>query len=1183
MQFLRVVLRSWLYFWPMHVTVACGVAAATAVLTGALLVGDSVRGSLRDLTLDRLGRVEEILFSDRFFRAELAAEVSRDSQFPREYLGTVGVMLFPQATLERRTATGIHRASQILVVGSPATAKVDDPQSFWSLARAGTPVPQRCAQPNEIILNRALADELRAKVGDELTLRLPKAEDIPADSPLGEKAERIRSFPRLRVIEIIDTKGLGRFSLTPAQSLPSVAFVALDQLQDGLEQPAKVNTLLVAGTDAVTSPATSTALANSLHPTLEDLGLSAQHVQLTFTDPRSQQTDTIYDYCSVSSQRMVLPPAVEERAAQLFGATGGQSVFTYLANRIERVVDGAPPEPAQQIPYSTLAAIDLSPSFTLHSVEGRPLTTPGPDEIILTDWAAEQMHAHAGDTIAVSYFQPETTHGASVESRQTFRVLAITPLVPPAQPYLPIQKLVFAQRPTMANDPHLTPEVRGITDQKSIDDWEVPFTIDYQRIRPADDEYWEDYGTTPKAFISLASGARLWGSRFGQATSYRVPVTNDHTAAEIEQTLLAGIRSDTARLGFEFQPIKRQQLQASAGNTPFDVLFLMLSFFVIAAALLLVALLFRLGFEQRARQAGVLQAVGWRASRVRRLLVVEGLGVAIAGSLLGLALGLGYAALLLAALRSKSWWLGAVGTPFMTFHVTARSLWIGGSAGSLVSTLVIAWSLYLTRHISARQLLAGQTSTAAHVSHTGRSSHWPLWAASLLLLGAIGLAFAAQEMSGQQQAGAFVSAGAAMLTSLLLGLWHVLRTGGESLAPVTGPPALLRLAIRSAARSPGRSVLTIGLIATASFLIVAMSAFQLQPTESGTGGFALIGESSQPIFSDLNQASAREDLLANNAASLQGSHLEAFRVRGGDDASCGNLYRARQPRILGVPASFLRRFDTPSQAAFRFMKSAETDTTTNPWHVLSSTATPAGQPIPVVIDQETAMYSLQLYGGIGQIFSFEYDGRPLEFRVVGLLSLSILHGSLLISEADFQQQFPTISGYRYFLIETPEGRTQEVADVLEDQLGDQGFDVQDSRQRLADLMMLQNTYLSTFQSLGALGLLLGTFGLAAVQMRNVLERRGEMGLMRAAGFRRLRLSHLVLLENIMLLLTGLGTGVIAALLAVLPQLLGSGASVPIRSLAAMLLVVLTVGTLAGLLASRATLRVPLLSALREER
>ena len=92
--------------------------------------------------------------------------------------------------------------------------------------------------------------------------------------------------------------------------------------------------------------------------------------------------------------------------------------------------------------------------------------------------------------------------------------------------------------------------------------------------------------------------------------------------------------------------------------------------------------------------------------------------------------------------------------------------------------------------------------------------------------------------------------------------------------------------------------------------------------------------------------------------------------------------------------------------------------------------------------------------------------------------------------------------------------------MLEDRLSDQGFDVTDSQPILAGLMALQNTYLRTFQSLGALGLLLGTFGLAAVQMRSVLERRGEMGLLRAAGFRRRRLSLLVLLENIMLLLAG---------------------------------------------------------------
>ncbi len=74
-------------------------------------------------------------------------------------------------------------------------------------------------------------------MGDTVTLRLPKAEDIPADSPLGEKTDRIRSFPRLKVIEIIPAAGLGQFSLTPRQTLPANAYVSLEQLQDGLQQP----------------------------------------------------------------------------------------------------------------------------------------------------------------------------------------------------------------------------------------------------------------------------------------------------------------------------------------------------------------------------------------------------------------------------------------------------------------------------------------------------------------------------------------------------------------------------------------------------------------------------------------------------------------------------------------------------------------------------------------------------------------------------------------------------------------------------------------------------------------------------------------------------------------------------------------------------------------------------------
>lgn len=1188
MALLQLALRGLTYHWRVNVAVALGVAAATAVLTGALLLGDSVRGSLRAMTLERLGRIDEMLVVDQFFREQLVTELAGDPGFAQHYDQAVGVMLFPQATVELREGDRVARSANVLVVGSPSAPDVAAGASFWSFEEDAGRRPRRNPGPDEIILNQTLADELRACVGDAVTVRLPKPQDVPADSPLGKKSDQIRSFPRLKVIEILPAAGLAQLSLTPSQLPPPNAFMALEQLQEGLRQPGRINSIFVAGKPPARGQDTEApaALAAALRPTCDDLGLVVKQAQLDFTPPESNQIERIYDYVSISSQRMMLPPEVETAARRAFAKRGGQSVLTYLANLLEHVTTTGDFGQGPHIPYSTVTAIDLSKGFALQSMDGQDLTTPGRDEIILTDWAASDLGAAVGDWIRITYFEPETAHGVSVATHHLLKVKGITPLTPPAAPYLPSRELQFVERPTMANDPDLTPQVKGITDQKSIGDWEVPFTINYDLIRAKDDTYWEDYGTTPKAFVSLATGRSLWGSRFGQATSYRIPAGDGLTVQEVERQLLEQLARDGATLGFTFQPIKERQLQASAGNTPFDVLFLMLSFFVIAAALLLVALLFRLGVEQRAAQAGLLLALGWAGRRVRRLLVLEGVAVAAAGSVVGIAIGLGYAGLMLAALRSDRWWLGAVTTPFLHFHWTARSLAIGYGAGVFVSALTIYASVFQTRRVPARRLLAGQVSAASF--WLARRSRWPIVVVAGLVIVALALAVAAVFLTGQQQAGAFVGAGATILTALLLGIWHILRAGGGRIMSISGRWALVKLAARSAARSPGRSTLTLALIATASFLIVAMSAFQLQPTATGTGGFALVAESSQPIYGDLNSRSVRDELLGSPSA-IEGTSVYSLRVRPGDDASCGNLYRSRQPRILGVPRVLARHFDpTRSEAGgarFHFTASAAATESErlNPWEVLPDKPTPAGEPIPVVIDEETAMYSLRLYRGIGEEFTFTYDDHPITFRVVGLLSLSILHGNLLISEADFQRLFPTISGYRYFLIETPAADVDSVARLLEDRLSDQGFDTTSSDRILAGLMALQNTYLSTFQSLGALGLLLGTFGLAAVQLRSVLERRGEMGLLRATGFRRRRLSHLVLLENVMLLLTGLATGVVAAVLAVVPHMIAGGAVVPFQSLGIMLLIVLIVGIIAGAWAARATLRVPLLAALREER
>ena len=1161
----HLALQSLRFHWRIHLAVALGVAAATAVLTGALLVGDSVRGSLRHLALDRLGRIDEILIVDRFFRQELAGELAAKPSFNEHFASAVPALVFPSATAERASGETRKRAADVTVIGAGP--------EFW---RLGTGNFQKQAPPGngEVVLNAPLADELGAKVGDTITLRLSKGQQLPADSPLGRKTDRIASVAELTVKAIIPAESLGRFSLQPTQVSPRNAYVSLPTLQDGLEQPGKVNALLVAGkqNNGIPPPQAHDALAAALEPRLEDYGLHLKHVRRTFEQDGKEEV--IFEYYSLTSDRMLLDETTHKTAMDAFGPLGGHPVLTYLANDISKFTDNAAASTKTGIPYSMIAAVDPR--------HGPARSTQlNNSEIILTSWAAEDLGVQIGDRVKVTYFKPETTHGNEEESSFLFTVKDIVPLTEPARGYTRRDPALFDQRPTLANDPDYTPEVKGITDQESIQNWDAPFPFDYKRLRDQDDIYWENHRTTPKAYISYAAGSHLWYSRFGTATSIRIPAAEGLTADILEQKLLDELRKRNVTLGMEFQPIKRQSLAVSAGTTPFDVLFLALSMFIVAAALMLVWLLFRLGVEQRASEIGTLVAQGWLRRRVTLLLISEAALVASVGALIGVAVGAGYAWLMLAGLRT--WWVGAIASPFLELYVTPRSLVIGFIAGVLVSLATILLSVRGLKRTSPRQLLAGDAQPMRDPERSARRRSW-LYALQLaLILAAIGLAILATRLGGEAQAGAFLGSGALVLTFELILLALILGGRGRSSATSIQDWALGRLALRSASRNLGRSLTTIGLMASASFLIVSVSAFRLQPTSEGTGGFNLLAESSEAVIEDMNSPQTRREMFAADAAVLEGTTIFPLRLKGGDDASCRNLYQPQQPRVLGVPEKMMLYFSSMPETQFAWAASAAQTPSQrdNPWLLLHTPQNVGRDAVHVVLDKNTAMYSLGLYGGVGEEFEFTYDDGPtIKFRVVGLLNNSVLQGNLLISETDFKRQFPSISGYRYFLIQTPPDREQQVTALLEERLGDEGFDVVDAEARLADYLAVQNTYISTFQSLGALGLLLGTFGLAAVQLRNVFERRKELALLRATGFRPMRLGTSVLLENLFLLFAGLATGVIAAAIVVLPHALLGGAQAPIIDLLVMLGTVIVIGIATSLIAMRATLRAPLIAALR---
>ncbi len=353
----------------------------------------------------------------------------------------------------------------------------------------------------------------------------------------------------------------------------------------------------------------------------------------------------------------------------------------------------------------------------------------------------------------------------------------------------------------------------------------------------------------------------------------------------------------------------------------------------------------------------------------------------------------------------------------------------------------------------------------------------------------------------------------------------------------------------------------------------------MQPTEEGTGGFEWMGESAVPIYADWR---AEIEPLFVRRVGFPGPQVYSFRLRDGDHAACTNLYRPSQPRVIGVPRAFIeamgkRQQDFQWGALPRDHALAE-----NPWRVLIDKQSEKNAPVPVVLDRNTAMYSLQLYGGVGEEFELTYDGRPIRFRVAGLLADSILQGVLLIGEANFQRLFPNESGYRFFLVDVPEGVERQIKEGLEERFSDEGLEFVSARKVLAQLLAVQNTYLQTFQALGAIGLLLGTLGLGVVQLRNVLERRRELALLQAIGFRRGRLAGMVFRENVVLLTVGLGVGTLCAGVAVLPYQWASGNTLPLGRWLILLFAIWLVGAAAGLGAMRAVMRLPLLANLRNE-
>jgi putative ABC transport system permease protein len=1100
----RLVKNSLFFYWPTSVGVFLCVVLSAGVLTGALLVGDSVRASLARLVELRLGRTQVAMFAgDKFFRSDLAAEIEETLQ------SKISAVLWLSGMVV--SGDGKNRVNRVEVLGVDKT--------FFGLAAAEPPVKENWTEG--VVLNSALAERLDVTIGDEIVLRLSTPSLMPREAVLGSSSDLSAAY-RIVIKAIAGQQQFGRFSLRSNQVSPMNVFVPIDWLAERINRTGRANLLLAAGgRKKVAAEDAQAALKKSLR--IEDLSLELRELKGA-------------GGLELRSSRVF----IEERIADAAKAAdeSAKGVLTYFVNEIRAG--------EKSCPYSMVAAIEVLDDET------QIIPSCMKDEqIIINEWLADDLGLEEQDEVTLKYYVIGPG-GKLIERQSNFQVFGVVAMMPPAV------------------DSSLMPDFEGISGQENCRDWEAGIPIDLQKIREKDEEYWDKYGGAPKAFITLNAGRRIWENRFGNLTAVRYGAD-----AASKQTIAAEIlrRVEPASVGLYFQDVRRLGEKGSAEGTDFGGLFLGLSFFLIAAAVMLMLVVFVFGVERRSAQAGIFMALGLSRPLIRRIFLLEGVVLAVGGSVVGALAGTVYTRLMILGLSTV--WRGAVSGSQIQFYARPSTIFIGVLCAALVSLggVLLGLRMRLRRH--PRQLLSGVGENeflSASLKSKGRAG---LLLAGSAMSGAVVLLILNGMGTIKSVAGVFFGVGTLFLLAEIGAVHTLLCNISKRLKGMAG--TLAGLGIQNNARRLGRSLAVVGIFACGCFMIVAVGANRKgsvvawEESKSGTGGFALMGETSIAVLKDLNSQEGRRSIGLSGGA-MESVRVVRLRVHDGDDASCLNLNRAQRPRLLGVDSGEL---DT--HGCFSFKK-ARNEIKSN-WRLLDDR--PGDDIVPAIGDYAT------VYWGLGKTIGdeIEYEdgtGRKFRLRIVAIIEDSILQGSLLISEDHFIGRFPADEGYRLFLVDADGPDKENVKQALSAGLRDFGVEFVPTDEKLAEFNTVQNTYLSIFALLGALGLMLGGVGLGLVVLLNVLERRGELAMMRAVGFARAELTKMIFYEHTSLMLCGLIFGVVAGTLSVWPVIAAAAADVPYVFLGCMVAAIAVSGFLWIWLASVFALRGNVLQALRQE-
>ncbi len=779
-----------------------------------------------------------------------------------------------------------------------------------------------------------------------------------------------------------------------------------------------------------------------------------------------------------------VPQGVEVRSERIFMTRPiaekieGEAVLTYLVNTLATEVG--------ETPYSMVTAVSgESAAFFPEQL--------GFEEVILNEWLAEDLRAQVGDELTMDYFVVEDG-SRLVEERTVFTVKAIIPMEGPAA------------------DKRWMPDFPGVADVKSARDWEPGLPLDMTRIRDKDDEYWEEFKGTPKAFVSYEMGEQMWANRWGKVTGVRVSGGEVEEEKKKVRDLL-----DPDLAGMQVLDFAEGAKEAAKSPVSFAGLFLAMSFFLILAAVALVAMLFRFNVEQRAEEGALLSAVGVPAKKVTNWRLGEAFFVVLAGVILGAILAMGFCVLVLEVIGS----IWGNGTNFQ----------LSFKAGTLVTGMLVMVELsllavWLTTRKQAKQSASVRLNSGAE-EEVGKKSKWAmgfLIFGLLMVMGGVAMSFTAGAH------GAFFLVGFGVLISGLA--FFRMRLGKVG---ALGSLTSAGMAKVNLSRRASRSLTVVGVLAAGVFLVLSVASFRKngggdwEEKKSGAGGFAWWVETTSPVN---RPADAKGEVAWFGLDSLV-----PFRIGAGDDVDCFNLTASDQPRLLGVDADLLEgRFKTSDE-----------------WSILK------GEGVQAYVDETTMMWVLKKKVGDELTYQDEW-GRDFKVTIAGVVKDSIFQGSLILDEEKLLAKYPSMSGYQLFL--APELEDKE---LLQEETADLGGKVTATRDRMAAFHQVENTYIAIFNVLGGLGIILGSVGVGIVTARNLVERKGEFETLKVLGISKEGRGAIVKREVRSMVLWGLGIGLISALIAVVPVL---GGTVGFGDLAWMIGLVVVMAVIANFVGTR---------------